>query len=384
MATFWIPAICDSLSTQARHITTFTGSLFEPKLIGFFKLIFGNLNEEEIFKKSLDVSEIDKDYLNNKKLKILTIGRFVSQKGYDLAIQTANILKEEKIDFTWYAIGEGIEKQNIIDLIKKYNLKNNFVLLGRKENPYPYIKNCDFYIQPSRHEAYCTTTLEAKLLKKLIICTNVAGASDQFDDYNNGLIVNEFTPEAIAEKIIELINNKELQYTILENLNKSGLGISKTTLLRYIKCLIDAKILYECDRFDMKSKRSLLGEKKYYIADLSFSYISNPDSRINYGPVLENIIYTYARSKSYTVTVGRIGKLECDFVLKDKELNYSYVQVAYTILESKKTEDREYNSLEMIRDNYPKYVVTTDYLLQKRNGIKHINLMQYLKNGGLF
>ena len=111
---------------------------------------------------------------------------------------------------------------------------------------------------------------------------------------------------------------------ILENLNKSGLGISKTKIIRNIKCLIDAKILYECDRFDMKSKRSLLGEKKYYIADLSFSYISNPDSRINYGPVLENVIYTYARSKSYTVTVGRIGKLECDFILKDKELNYSY------------------------------------------------------------
>ena len=73
-----------------------------------------------------------------------------------------------------------------------------------------------------------------------------------------------------------------------------------------------------------------------------------------------------------------------DFILKDKELNYSYVQVAYTILESKKTEDREYNSLEMIRDNYPKYVVTTDYLLQKRNGIKHINLMEYLKTGSLF
>lgn len=171
---------------------------------------------------------------------------------------------------------------------------------------------------------------------------------------------------------------------ILKNLNESGLGISKTTLLRYINCLVDAKILYECDRFDMKLKRQLLGEKKYYIADLAFTYVSTPDSRINYGPVLENIIYTYARSKNYTATIGRIGKLECDFILKDKELNYSYVQVAYTILESKKTEDREYNSLELIRDNYPKYVVTTDYLLQKRNGIKHINLMEFLKAGNLF
>ena len=108
------------------------------------------------------------------------------------------------------------------------------------------------------------------------------------------------------------------------------------------------------------------------------------DEIIESGVNKENIIYTYARSKSYTVTVGRIGKLECDFILKDKELNYSYVQVAYTILESKKTEDREYNSLEMIRDNYPKYVVTTDYLLQKRNGIKHINLMEFLRMGSLF
>lgn len=171
---------------------------------------------------------------------------------------------------------------------------------------------------------------------------------------------------------------------ILDNLNKSGLGISKTTLSRYIQCLIDAKILYECDRFDMKSKKALLGEKKYYIADLSFTYISNPDSRINYGPILENIVYIYARSKNYVVTIGRIGKLECDFILKDEELNYSYVQVAYTILESKKTEDREYTPLELIKDNYPKYVVTIDYLLQKRNGIKHVNLMEYLKAGGLF
>lgn len=171
---------------------------------------------------------------------------------------------------------------------------------------------------------------------------------------------------------------------ILKGLNSSGLTISKTTLTRYIRCLIDAKILYECDRFDMKSKKSLSGEKKYYLGDLSLAYVSNPDSRINYGPILENIIYMYARSKKYTVSIGRIGKLECDFILKDSQLNYSYVQVAYSILASKKTEDREYAPLEMIRDNYPKYVITTDYLLQKRNGIEHINLMEHLMNGKLF
>ena len=130
----------------------------------------------------------------------------------------------------------------------------------------------------------------------------------------------------------------------------------------------------------MKSKKALRGEKKYYLSDIAFSFLSNPDSRINYGPALENIIFIYAKSIGYTVSVGRIGTLECDFILKDRNLNYSYVQVAYTIMESKNTEDREYRPLEKIRDNYPKYVMTADYLLQKRNGIKHINLLDFIAN----
>lgn len=171
---------------------------------------------------------------------------------------------------------------------------------------------------------------------------------------------------------------------ILDDLYKSGLRISKSTLLKYLRHLIDAKILYECDRFDMKSKKMLSGEKKYYLADLSLTSVTNPDSRINYGPVLENIVYIYAKSRGYEVYVGRIGKLECDFILKDIDLNYSYVQVAYTILNSKDTEDREYESLEKIKDNYPKYVLTTDFLLQKRNGIIHANLMDCMQKDLLF
>jgi len=164
----------------------------------------------------------------------------------------------------------------------------------------------------------------------------------------------------------------------------AGIGISRATLGRYIKELVSARILYECDRFDLKSKRALSGEKKYYLSDLSFYYVLNTDNRINYGPVLENIVYTYARSKDYSISVGKIGKLECDFIMRDIESNYSYVQVAYTINESRATEDREYRPLEQIRDNYPKYVITTDYLMQKRNGINHENIMDFMKDGRLF
>ena len=184
-----------------------------------------------------------------------------------------------------------------------------------------------------------------------------------------------------------VINNFGATFSIkslTEALEKKGNRVTRATATRYINTLVEAKVLYECDRFDLKSKKALAGEKKYYLGDLSFFFSQNTDNSINFGPVLENIVYIYSRSLDYSVSVGRIGKLECDFILRDRENNYSYVQVAYTIMQSKETEDREYRVLESIRDNYAKYVATTDYMLQKRNGIKHVNLMEFMTSESLF
>ena len=172
--------------------------------------------------------------------------------------------------------------------------------------------------------------------------------------------------------------------SLCDELVKSGMRITRATVTKYVSVLVSSKVLYECDRFDMKSKRSLRGEKKYYLSDLSFYFCDNTDNRINYGPVLENITYFYARSRGYSVSVGRIGNLECDFILRNHEADYAYLQIAYTIAQSQETEEREYRPLETIRDNYPKYLLTTDYLLQKRNGIKHVNLMEHMKAGAEF
>ena len=188
------------------------------------------------------------------------------------------------------------------------------------------------------------------------------------------------TFELVRQYLINNFGSTTSIRNIHEDLQKNGHKVSRQTLSRYIQALVDAKVLYPCDRFDMKSRKSLSGEKKYYISDLSFYFAMNTDNRINYGPVLENILYFYAKSKGDTLSVGKIGNLECDFILRDSALNYSYVQVAYTIALSKETEDREYRPLEKIPDNYPKYVMTTDYFLQKRNGIKHVNLIEFMKN----
>ena len=184
--------------------------------------------------------------------------------------------------------------------------------------------------------------------------------------------------EAVRNYVINNFGATTSIKSLTEALEKSGIKITRATVTKYISALIDAKILYECNRFDMKSKKALAAEKKYYLADLSFYFAKNTDNRINFGPVLENIVYIYSRSLDYSVSVGRIGKLECDFILRNTENDYSYVQVAYTIMQSEETENREYRPLENVQDNYAKYVATTDYTLQKRNGIKHINLMEFM------
>ena len=171
---------------------------------------------------------------------------------------------------------------------------------------------------------------------------------------------------------------------ILDDLHKTGSDIRRETLSKYIQILIDAKIIHKCERFDLKSRRSIGGEQKYYLADLGFYFATNTDNRINYGPALENIVYIYAKSRGYSVSVGRIGKLECDFIVRKEAMQYSYIQVAMTILSSKETEDREYRPLESIKDNYPKYVVTRNDLIQKRNGIIHVNIGPFMERGTLF
>lgn len=198
-------------------------------------------------------------------------------------------------------------------------------------------------------------------------------------------IRNRTAFDAVMKYIVNNFGSTTSVQNIADDLSKNGMPIKRETVTRYINALVSAKIIMPCDRFDMKSRKSLSGEKKFYLSDLSFYYAMNTDNRINFGSVLENVVYTYAAGRDYMISVGRIGKLECDFILRDNRMNYSYVQVAYTILESRETEEREYRALESITwDNYPRYLLTTDTFLQKRKGIIHANLIEFIKDGRSF
>lgn len=212
------------------------------------------------------------------------------------------------------------------------------------------------------------------------------------DIRKNKRIKNKMLFDTIQTFFINNFGSSMSVKGLCEYLTKTtGTSVRKETVYNYISILENTKIVSKCRRFDLKSKRSLRGEEKYYLSDLSFYFARNTDNRIEYGPVLENIVYNYARSRGYDISVGKIGKLEIDFILRNESMDYSYVQVAryidndnYDDDGKNLTEEREYRPLENIKDSYPKYIMTLDRLLQKRSGIHHVNIIAFMNEGRMF
>lgn len=195
---------------------------------------------------------------------------------------------------------------------------------------------------------------------------------------------NKIKDKALFERIEKFIINNFGVVISIKNIynylkNEVKINVDRRTIKRYLDILEKAKIIYSCDLFDIKSKSVLKGEKKYYLADLSIYYSQNTDNRINYGPVLENIMYSYLKSKNYKLSVGYIGKLECDFIARANYDDYYYIQISKDI-SNKDTEEREYRPFYMIKELYPRYLFTMDLLLQKRDGIKHENIVDFIYN----
>ena len=162
--------------------------------------------------------------------------------------------------------------------------------------------------------------------------------------------------------------------------NSINISLDIRTIEKYIKVLSDAKIIYPCNTFDIKSKISLSGEKKYYLADLSIYFLYNTDNRINYGPVLENILHNYLISKGYSLSVGKIGKLEVDFIARYQNDNYFYIQVSKNI-DDDKTAEREYKPFYDIKDMYPRYLFLLDLIIKDNiDGIKNVNIAKFIAN----
>jgi len=155
-----------------------------------------------------------------KGLNILTVGRLSTEKGQQMIPATVRLLLDAGYDVHWYLVGDGPLRETIEAEIEKYNVQDHVILLGTQMNPYPYIKNCDIYVQPSFSEGYCTTTMEAKILHKPIVTTDAPGMREQFVSGENGLIVDAMTPQALFEGIRTLLDHPELCQKFVGNLEK--------------------------------------------------------------------------------------------------------------------------------------------------------------------
>ena len=156
-------------------------------------------------------------------LKILTVGRLSKEKGQDLTIPVLARLKQEGYNVRWYCIGEGNARSEYEQLIKDYEVEDDFILLGSRANPYPFMKQCDIYVQPSRHEGYCITLAEARCFNSPIVSTNFTGANEQILHAHNGLVV-EVDEQQMYEAIKQIIINQSLRNIIKNNLQNESVN----------------------------------------------------------------------------------------------------------------------------------------------------------------
>lgn len=150
-------------------------------------------------------------------LSIVTVGRLTKPKNHLLALDAAHILKDNGLDFKWYFVGEGEMRTALEQRIADLGLADNVILLGLKENPYPYMAKADVYVQTSAFEGFGMTIAEAKMLHRPVVSTNFDVIHDQIVDHQNGLIA-DMTPQNVAEKILELIADEELRGFISKSL----------------------------------------------------------------------------------------------------------------------------------------------------------------------
>lgn len=185
--------------------------------------VFFNIVSPEIIRNQAKDGSGFKDEFNG--LRILTVGRLSTEKGQDIAISVLAKLIQDGYKIRWYCVGEGNLRKNYEELIINNNLEDSFILLGADTNPYPYLVQCDLYVQPSRYEGYCITLIEAKQFHKPIVTTNVNGTKEQIENGKTGLIVN-IDENEIYYGIKNLIDNPYLRAQISSNLAKEDYNTS--------------------------------------------------------------------------------------------------------------------------------------------------------------
>lgn len=179
-----------------------------------------DVNNADLIQQMADKEDVLSDF---DGIKIVTVGRYNKVKGYDIAIDACKILVDKGYNIRWYAVGEGPFRNDMEKQIDKLKLKDNFILLGAKANPYPYVKAADVYVQTSRFEGFCLSLAEARILNKLCVTTEFECVYNQMIQEKNGLVV-DMNAQAVADGVERMIIDDEFRNSVIEYLKTEKKG----------------------------------------------------------------------------------------------------------------------------------------------------------------
>lgn len=220
-----------------------------------------------------------------------------------------------------------------------------------------------FSLEEISLETYLSDTYDAIVVKDIIQRNNIK-------DTNLLNMILAFLMDNIA--------NPFSARSIVAALKQEGINTTVETVIAYIDYIKKAMVVYSAQRYDIKGKKLLTTNEKYYTVDLGLRNCVKASGEIDYNKLYENIVYLELLCRGYDVKVGKTDDYEIDFVAY-KGSDILYVQVCY-LLASPETVEREFGNLERIKDNYPKYVISGDLPDFSRNGIKHYNIIKFLLN----
>ena len=174
------------------------------------------------------------------------------------------------------------------------------------------------------------------------------------------------------------IGNALSPSNISKTLKQDGQSIHHVTVEKYLEYLVASFVFYKVNRFDLKGKKQLATQEKYYLVDAGLlNILTGKERTTDRGHILENVVYLELLRRGNKIWIGTSRNTEVDFVCKTKTGDIEYYQVAWQ-LTNEKTIEREFGALEKISDNYPKFLLTTDGFTQDRGGIKHLNVFNWL------
>jgi predicted AAA+ superfamily ATPase len=184
----------------------------------------------------------------------------------------------------------------------------------------------------------------------------------------------------IVKFVASNIGNPLSPGNISKSLKQDHQNIHHSTVERYLDYLVASFIFYKVHRFDLKGRKQLATQEKYYLVDVGLlNILAGKDRQTDRGHILENIVYLELLRRNNKIWIGSNRNSEVDFVCKTPTGDLEYYQVAWQMTDER-TLEREFKALEQVKDNYPKYVLTTDSFTQNRNGIKHLNVFHWLLN----